>query len=125
MTRVSHLAVAVGTLGLLSSIPATGQAPKLTPQQLNPPAIANKPMTTPVKPITMPNAVKSIAVPKASGTIALVPDRNGKRAPASDRMEQNYITYGPKLHAKAQHTYPDNSPKYPQLSPAGQCQWGC
>jgi hypothetical protein len=135
LINVIRLAVGVATLALLSSIPAAAQAPKLSPQQLNPPAPnVNKPIAAPIKPITVPNALtavspngnkqiaapgvyspnmnRSIAAPKASGTVALVPGSNVKRAPPSDRIERNYITYGPKPHAKAQHTYPDdpNSP---------------
>ena len=102
MMLVGRLAVAVGTLSLLSSIPAAGQAPKLSPQQLNPPAVANKPIPTPIKPITMPNAVKSIAAPKASGTSALVPDRNVKRALPSGFDSTERQRYGRDSHAKSE-----------------------
>jgi hypothetical protein len=126
LVNIIRLAVGVATLALLSSIPAAAQAPKLSPQQLNPPALnVNKPIAAPIKPITVPNALTavspngnkqiaapgayssnlntSIAAPRASGTIALVPDRNVKRASPSYRMEQQYVTYGPKSHAKSPH----------------------
>jgi len=126
LINIIRVAVGVPTLALLSSIPAAGQAPKLSPQQLNPPTLSvNKPIAAPIKPITVPNALTavspngnkqiaapgayspnlntSIAAPKASGTIALVPDRNVKRAPPSYRMEQQSVTYGPKSHARSPH----------------------
>ena len=72
---IIRLAAAVATLGLLSSIPAAGQAPKLSSQQLNPPTSNFKPIAPPNKPITVlksstvalsPNGNKgSIAAPKA------------------------------------------------------------
>jgi hypothetical protein len=55
---------AVATLALLSSIPAAGQAPKLSPQQLNQPTLnANKPIAAPVSPKPLsPNMNKPIAM---------------------------------------------------------------
>lgn len=48
LINIIRLAVAVATLALLSSIPAAGQAPKLSPQQLNPPTLnGNKPIAAP------------------------------------------------------------------------------
>jgi len=93
---VIRLAVAVATLGLLSSIPAAGQA-KLSTQQLNSSTLnVNKPIAAPNKPITVlsPNLNKSIAAPKAataSGTVALQgsvlnhdlkPQGGGRKVPA-------------------------------------------
>jgi hypothetical protein len=52
---VIRLVFAVATLALLSSIPAAGQAPKLSPQQLNPPTVSvNKPIAVPNKLIIVP-----------------------------------------------------------------------
>jgi hypothetical protein len=52
---VIRLPVAVATLAVLSSIPAAGQAPKLSPQQLNPPTLSvNKPIAVPNKLIIVP-----------------------------------------------------------------------
>ena len=67
-------AVPVATLALLSSIPAAGQAPKLSPQQLNPPiSNANNPITAP-KPYS-PNLNKPITT--APITVQRpVPDNN-------------------------------------------------
>jgi hypothetical protein len=81
LINIIRLAVAVATLALLSSIPAAGQAPKLSPQQLNPPTLnGNKPIAAPKayspnlnKPIAAlsapkpatPNGNKPIAVPRA------------------------------------------------------------
>jgi hypothetical protein len=72
MMPIIRLAAAVAALGLLSSIPAAGQA-KLSTQQLNSPTLnVNKPIAAPNKPITVlsPNGNKLIAAPKASGTSA-------------------------------------------------------
>jgi hypothetical protein len=60
MMLVIRLAVAVATLALLSSIPAAGQAPKLSTQQLNPPTLSvNKPIAAPKA--YSPNLNKPIA----------------------------------------------------------------
>jgi hypothetical protein len=64
MMLAIRLAVAVATLAVLSSIPAAGQAPKLSPQQLNSPALGvNKPIAVPKSPTAYsPNLNKPIAV---------------------------------------------------------------
>jgi hypothetical protein len=69
-----RLAVAVATLASLSSIPAAGQAPKLSPQQLNPPTLnVNKPIAAPKA--YSPNLNKPIVV--APITVQRpVPDNN-------------------------------------------------
>jgi len=61
MMLIIRLAAAVATLGLLSSIPAAGQAPKLSTQQLNPPTSNFKPIAAPNKPITVPKALTSVS----------------------------------------------------------------
>jgi hypothetical protein len=92
--------VAVAALGLLSSIPAAGQAPKLSPQQLNPPVpkqftlpapMGSKPIATPRAPIVYippaPMGSKPIAAPRApaaSRTIALQPAVRSRGAKPGD-----------------------------------------
>jgi hypothetical protein len=88
---VIRLAVAVATLALLSSIPAAGQAPKLSTQQFNQPRLnVYKPIAAPNKPIAVPKALtayspngnKQIATPKAP-TIAFGRS-SGQRPPDID-----------------------------------------
>jgi hypothetical protein len=92
------LVVGVATLALLSSIPAAGQAPKLSTQQLNSPrlnvykpiAAPNKPIAAQNNPIAVPKALtayspngnKQIATPKAP-TIAFGKS-SGRRPPRDD-----------------------------------------
>ena len=74
MPNMIRIAVTVATLAVVSSIPAAGQAPKLSPQQFNPPTLnVNRPIAAPNKPITVlrsptvatfPNGNKPIAAPK-------------------------------------------------------------
>ena len=90
MMLVIRLPVAVATLAVLSSIPAAGQAPKLSPQQLNPPTLSvNKPIAAPIKPITVPKALtavspsgnKQIAAPGAYSSPNLNKSIVARRAP--------------------------------------------
>ncbi len=67
MPNIIRLAVGVATLALLFSIPAAGQAPKLSTQQLNTPRLnVYKPIAAP-KALTAysSNGNKQIAAPKA------------------------------------------------------------
>jgi hypothetical protein len=67
LINIIRLAVAVATFALLSSIPAAGQATKLSPQQLNSPTLSvNKPIAAPKA--YSPNLNKPIAAPTASST---------------------------------------------------------
>lgn len=92
MMLVSRLAVTVATLALLVSNPAAAQAPKLSPQQLNPAALnVNKPIAAPK--VYSPNQIKPITA--APITVRRpVPDNN-PRPMAHGSIASGTITYSP------------------------------
>jgi hypothetical protein len=103
---IIRLAAAVAALALLSSIPAAAQAPKLSPQQLNPPTlIVNKPIAAPKA--YSPNLNKPIAAPKGIAFQRPVPNRKMKTVttpgdgPVTEQTDilgnpiVPIITYGP------------------------------
>jgi hypothetical protein len=86
MMLVIRLAVAVATLGLLSSIPAAGQA-KLSPQQLNSSTLnVNKPIATPK--VYSPSLNKPISTPKALAVQRPVPDNKPRPSGSSSAGAQ-------------------------------------
>jgi hypothetical protein len=142
MMLVIRLAAAVATLGLLSSIPAAGQA-KLSTQQLNSPTLnANKPIAAPK--VYSPNLTKPITA--APVTVQRpVPDNN-PRPMAHGSIASGTITYRPpNIDKNGGNPYPGAPPyananktsKLPPAAPApdplagyasppsGQCAYGC
>jgi len=80
---VSRLAIAVATLSLFSSIPAAGQAPKLSSQQLNAPTlIVNKPITPPKA--YSPNLTNAVVAKPLITAVRPVPEKQ-PRAIVSQR----------------------------------------
>lgn len=87
---VVRFAAAVAALGTLSSMPAAGQAPKLSAQQLNPPtSIVTKPITAPKA--YPPNLNKPISVPKALAVQRPRPDMKPRPSGGSSGSQMDMI----------------------------------
>jgi hypothetical protein len=100
MPNIIRLAVAVATLALLSSMPAAGQASKLSSQQLNSPTLnVNKPIAAPK--VYSPNGNKLIAAPTASSTSAFQRPVTNRDMKPRDYSGRNFN--GPPVLAR---TYP-------------------
>jgi hypothetical protein len=126
MMLVIRLVAAVATLGLLSSIPAAGQA-KLSTQQLNSPTLdVNKPIAAPKA--YSPNLNKPITAAKIT-VQRPVPDNN-PRPMAHGSIASGTINLNPGTPSYANDNKTSKLPPSPNPNPAipsGQCGWwgGC